>query len=322
MQHHAEDDEDRTTDTGPTEELEPYDDVVYDDGADDDVIDDGAGPVEDQGAADEAASVAEERGPDVFLDVPQLKVDELHLDVEDLRARVSLQAEVLDLLKLNVGADVALGQVHLDISGVEAQALLKVRLDNVALIINRVLTTLDRNPQILEDLARGVGSAVHDVGRGAGTAVRDVGEGAGSAVEDVGEGAGSAVEDVGEGAGSAVQGIGGSTGDAVEEAARGAGEAAEDVGEHAVKAVGDVGGTAGRIGDGDGDGDDEGDVVAETGRAAVRSGRRTLKDAGAREAKKETGRRPATRRRRVPDDESGATRPVRRRADEGRGEPP
>lgn len=305
MQHHAEDDEDRTTDTGPAEEPEPYDDVVYDD----DVIDDGAGPVEDHGAAKEAASVAEEHGPDVFLDVPHLKVDELHLDVEDLRARVSLQAEVLDLLKLNVGADVALGRVHLDISGVEAQARLKVRLDNVALIINRVLTTLDRNPQILEDLARGVGSAVHDVGRGAGRAVRDVGEGAGSAVEDVGAGAGSAVE-----------AIGGSTGDAVGEVARGAGEAAEDVGERAGKAVGDVGGTAGRIGDG-GDGD-EGDVVAETGRAAVRSVRHTPKDAGAREAKKETGRRPAPRRRRVPDDESGATQPVRRRADEGRGEPP
>ncbi|MEV4048473.1 hypothetical protein AB0J75_36735, partial [Streptomyces sp. NPDC049744] len=112
----------------------------------------------------------EERGPDVFLDVPQLKVDELNLDVENLRARVSLQAEVLDLLKLNVGADVALGQVHLDISGVEAQAQLEVRLDNVALIINRVLTTLDRNPQILDELARGVGSAARDVGRGAGHA--------------------------------------------------------------------------------------------------------------------------------------------------------
>ncbi|MFI0469482.1 hypothetical protein ACH347_35870 [Saccharopolyspora sp. 5N102] len=31
--------------------------------------------------------------PDVFLDVPVLKVDEISLEVEDLRARVSLQAE-------------------------------------------------------------------------------------------------------------------------------------------------------------------------------------------------------------------------------------
>ncbi|MEU8728578.1 hypothetical protein AB0C68_04235 [Streptomyces tendae] len=182
MQQHAENGGDHTTDAA--EEPEPYDDEVYDEAYD-------AGPP------------SEERGPDVFLDVPQLKVDELNLDVENLRARVSLRAEVLDLLKLNVGADVALDQVHLGISGVEAQAQLKVRLDNVALIINRVLTTLDRNPQILEDLARGVGSAVHDVGGGAGSAVRDVAEGAGTAVRGVAEGAGSAAEDIGGSAGEA-----------------------------------------------------------------------------------------------------------------------
>ncbi|HET6635258.1 MAG TPA: hypothetical protein VFH77_09530, partial [Streptomyces sp.] len=34
--------------------------------------------------------------PDVLLDVPQLHVDEIGLEVENLRARVSLQAEVLD----------------------------------------------------------------------------------------------------------------------------------------------------------------------------------------------------------------------------------
>ncbi|BFO18039.1 hypothetical protein SHKM778_44270 [Streptomyces sp. KM77-8] len=106
----------------------------------------------------------DEENPDVFLDVPLLKVDEIDLDVEDLRAHVSLQTEVLDLLRLSVGADVTLGRVHLGISGVEAQAQLRVRLDNVAAIVNRVLTTLDNNPEILRDLARGVGSAVQDVG--------------------------------------------------------------------------------------------------------------------------------------------------------------
>ena len=45
------------------------------------------------------------RTPDVYLDVPVLEVDEIDLEVEDLRAHVSLQAEVLDLVKLNVGVD-------------------------------------------------------------------------------------------------------------------------------------------------------------------------------------------------------------------------
>jgi hypothetical protein len=146
--------------------------------------------------------------PDVLLDVPVLKVDEINLDVEELRARVSLQAAVLDLLRLNVGVDVFIGQVGLEIKGVEAQALLKVRLENVARIIDRVLTTIDRNPQILEQITKGVGSTVEEVGGGAEKAVGELGEGAGSAVEEVSEGAGSAVGDVGEGAGEAVEDTG------------------------------------------------------------------------------------------------------------------
>ena len=146
--------------------------------------------------------------PDVLLDVPVVKVDEIHLDVEELRARVSLEAAVLDLLRLNVGVDVFIGQVGLEIKGVEAQALLKVRLENVARIIDRVLTTIDRNPQILEQITEGVGSTVEEVGGGAGKAVGELGEGAGSAVEEVSEGAGSAVGDVGEGVGEAVEDTG------------------------------------------------------------------------------------------------------------------
>jgi hypothetical protein len=136
--------------------------------------------------------------PDVLLDVQQLRVDEITLDVEDLRARVSLQAEILDLLKLNVGVDAELGSVHLEIRGVEAQALLKVRLDNVAGIIGRVLTTIDRNPEIIEHLAAGVGSAADELGRGAGDAVGELGRGAGEIVEDVDRYAGDAIDDLGD----------------------------------------------------------------------------------------------------------------------------
>lgn len=79
--------------------------------------------------------------PDVLLDIPQLRVEEIILEVEDLRAPVSVQADVLNLLRLSIGADVELGGVHLEIKGVEAQA----RLEKVAEIINRVLSTIDRN---------------------------------------------------------------------------------------------------------------------------------------------------------------------------------
>ncbi|MGH3343805.1 MAG: hypothetical protein ACRDPK_13215 [Carbonactinosporaceae bacterium] len=145
-------------------------------------------------------------GPDVLLDVPVVKVDEINLEVDNLRARVSLQAEVLDLLRLNVGADVELGRVALDIKGVEAQALLKVRLDNVKEIIERVLTTIDENPQILEHVTRGLESTLGEVGGGARQAAGELGRGAGGAVEDVGAGTGEAAGQLGQATGQAAQG--------------------------------------------------------------------------------------------------------------------
>lgn len=177
------------------------------------------------------------RDPDVLLDVPVVKVDSIHLEVDDLDAHVALQAKVLDLVRLNAGVDVHLGQLRIDIEGVEAQALLKVRLDHVAAIVDRVLTTVDRNPELLESLGR----TVEHVGEGAGQAfgqtgeaVEHVGEGAEGAVGEVGKGAGQAVGDVGEGAGQAVGNLG---------------QTVEGVGQTAGQAVGQVGDVAGQAGE-------------------------------------------------------------------------
>ena len=123
--------------------------------------------------------------PDVLLDVPQLKVEEIVLEVEDLRAHVSIEANVLNLLRLSVGADVQLRGVHLDIKGVEAQALLKVRLDKVAEIINRVLSTIDRNPEIVAQIIPPLGDAASELGRTAGHSVDEVAGVVGSAAPDL-----------------------------------------------------------------------------------------------------------------------------------------
>src|SRR5215216_6566530 len=186
--------------------------------------------------------------PDVVVDVPVVKVDEIHFELDDLMARISLHAEVLDLVKLSVGVHVELGKVELNIKGVEAQALMRARLDHVTAIIDRVLTTLDRNPDVLQTIAHslepvteGAGKAVGEVGEGANKAVGQIGEGAGSAVEDVGEGAGGAVKDVGKGAGGAVEDVGGGASKAVGEVGEGANKAVGEVGEGANKAVGQVG---------------------------------------------------------------------------------
>ncbi len=215
--------------------------------------------------------------PDVIVDVPVVKVDEIHFELDDLMARVSLHAEVLDLVKLSVGVHVELGKVELNIKGVEAQALMRARLDHVTAIIDRVLTTLDRNPDVLKEIAKslkpvteGAGKAVGEVGEGANKAVGQIGEGAGSAVEDVGEGAGGAVKDVGEGAGGAVKDVGKGAGGAVEEVGEGANKAVGQIGEGAGQAVGDVGEGAGQAVGGLGEG--AGDALSGVGGLAGLAG--------------------------------------------------
>jgi hypothetical protein len=109
--------------------------------------------------------------PDVLLDVPNLSVDEIGLEVDNLKARVSLDARLANLLSLNAGADVGIDKVRLTIRGVRAEVLLKVRLDNVAKIIDRTLTTIDKNPQVFERVIQGVENTVGTVGNVANTAV-------------------------------------------------------------------------------------------------------------------------------------------------------
>ena len=109
--------------------------------------------------------------PDVLFDVPNLSVDEITLEVENLRAKVSLDARLANLLQLTTGADVGIDKVKLTIKGVRAEVLLKVRLDNVARIIDRTLTTIDRNPEILMKLLDSVDKTVGTVGNVANTAL-------------------------------------------------------------------------------------------------------------------------------------------------------
>jgi hypothetical protein len=66
--------------------------------------------------------------PDVLLDIPNVSVDEIKLDVENLQAHVSLDARVANLVRITAGVDASIDKVHLEIKGVQATALLIVRL--------------------------------------------------------------------------------------------------------------------------------------------------------------------------------------------------
>src|SRR5918997_4598778 len=100
--------------------------------------------------------------PDVLLDVSELEVDRINLEVEDLRAHVSILAELANLLSLSVGVDARLDRVKLEIEGVEAKVLLKVRLRHVRAILEKALDTLAQNPEILRILARSISQLVRE----------------------------------------------------------------------------------------------------------------------------------------------------------------
>src|SRR5215207_4754066 len=75
--------------------------------------------------------------PDVLLDVSELAVDRISLEVDNLRPHVSVLAGLANLVSLSVGADARLDRVKLEIEGVRAKVLLKVRLENVRAILER-----------------------------------------------------------------------------------------------------------------------------------------------------------------------------------------
>ena len=136
-------------------------------------------------AAQERQPVSD--APDLTLDVPSLGVEELNLDVENLRARISLHAELADIVKLSVGVEADVDKVKLEAKGVEAQLLLKAGLDNVRAILGQALDALDNNPGILEDLLRTSGETAGGAGRAledAGTSEDAPEQGAGGGAED------------------------------------------------------------------------------------------------------------------------------------------
>jgi hypothetical protein len=173
--------------------------------------------------------------PDVQLNVPVLKVEEINLEVDDLRARVSLHAAVANLVTLDVGADVLVGRVKLGIKGVEAQAVLKVRLEQVYAILERTLTTIDSNPQILEKLLQPVGDTVEALGRTVERTLPEVGGAVSRTVEktvpDLGGSVGRTVEQT-------VPRVGQAAGDLAKSAGPAVGQAAADLAKSAAPAVG------------------------------------------------------------------------------------
>src|SRR5829696_10405609 len=190
----------------------------------------------------------DQQEPDVLLDVANLEVEKITLEVDSLRAHISVLAELANLLNLSVGADVQLGRVKLEIDGVRAQALLKVRLENVRAILEKALETLGEHPEILQNLAQTLSALLREALRDASSALDEISEGL-----EVGDTVDEALKGRLEEIGSNLEGAlerqgGGATQRVVGELAGGggAGEATQRAGEVAGGGITDQGGQGAR----------------------------------------------------------------------------
>jgi hypothetical protein len=113
-----------------------------------------------QGLPDQRA-----REYDVVLNVPQLCVNSLTLKVTNLQAHLALDAAVANLLQIQAGADVSIARVDLGIYGVRAQALLLVDLDNVVYAVDRTLSFIDNNPEVVRGVLQSVNNTVGTIGQ-------------------------------------------------------------------------------------------------------------------------------------------------------------
>ena len=103
--------------------------------------------------------------PDVYVFVPEVHVGKLEIDVERLDAHLALPAEVANLVNLVAGVHVGVDKVKIDLEDVTAECELKVRLENTYNILDRTLTTLDENPEIVKELLETADSAVETTGQ-------------------------------------------------------------------------------------------------------------------------------------------------------------
>ncbi|KAI1126513.1 hypothetical protein F5Y10DRAFT_244688 [Nemania abortiva] len=104
--------------------------------------------------------------PDVFLNA-SVSVGEIDIEVDNITAKINLDAKVLNLLHFTAGVDASINRVRLTIQNVSAKVLLEARLGNVVQMVGDVLNVIDLNP-IVATLGKDVGNIVGNVTDGLG----------------------------------------------------------------------------------------------------------------------------------------------------------
>lgn len=85
--------------------------------------------------------------PDVYLNA-SVYVGEINIEVDNITAKVNLDARVLKLLHFSAGVDASIDRVRLNIQNISAKVELEARLGNVVRMVDDVLKSIDLNPII------------------------------------------------------------------------------------------------------------------------------------------------------------------------------
>jgi len=110
-------------------------------------------------STDDTGPNADYPEPDVYLNAT-VHVGTIDLQVDNLTAKINLDAQVLNLLSFNAGVDLSIDEVRLLIQNVNAKVLLEARLENLVRMINKTLSSIDLNP-VIATLGEDVGSIVN-----------------------------------------------------------------------------------------------------------------------------------------------------------------
>jgi hypothetical protein len=100
--------------------------------------------------------------PDVYLNA-SVSVGHIGIEVDNITAKINVDAQVLNLLKFNAGVDASIDRVKLTIENVSAKVELEARLENVVAMVDDVLSSIDLNPAIAT-LGKVINNTLGDVG--------------------------------------------------------------------------------------------------------------------------------------------------------------
>ncbi|TPX07929.1 uncharacterized protein E0L32_010384 [Thyridium curvatum] len=98
--------------------------------------------------------------PDVYLNA-SVHVGLIDIEVDNITAKINLDAQVLKLLHFTAGVDASIDRVKLTIENVSAKVELEARLENVVEMVNDVLHSIDLNP-IVATLGQSVKKIVNN----------------------------------------------------------------------------------------------------------------------------------------------------------------